>query len=179
MLTVCSALLVTSLAFGAPPSPRSRAPLAPERIEEMLVAPTRHVRGLDRDALSTLERGARRSYTFARLLDTLERSDVIVYVETLATMPNSLAGRMLFAGSAHGQRYVRIQIAPAPDDDMAAVLGHELQHAIEIAEAPEVHDDTAMAALYKRIGQSSGDAWHFDTIAARETGRTVKGELAG
>ena len=113
MLTAVSVLLVATLAFGAPPAPRSRAPLAPERIEEMLTAPTRHVRGLGDAAIDALERGARRSYTFARLLDSIERSDVLVYVETIPDLPATLAGRMMLAGSAHGLRYLRVQLRRA------------------------------------------------------------------
>lgn len=177
MLAVLSTLLVTTLALGEPPAPRSRAPITRERIEAMLTAPTRHVRGLGTVAVGTLERGARRSYTFARLLDTIEDSDVIVFVEATPDLPPSLTGRMLFAGSAHGQRYVRIQIGPGSEEDMIAILGHELQHAIEVAEAPEVHDEDALMALYRRIGHTNGDRARFDTVAARDVGRIVRGEL--
>lgn len=179
MLAVLSTLLVTTLVLGEPSAPRSRAPVARERIDAMLTAPTRHVRGLGTVAVDVLERGARRSYTFARLLDTIENSDVIVYVETAPDLSVSLAGRMMLAGSAHGQRYVRIQIAPDTEENMIATLGHELQHAVEVAESPDVHDEDALAALYLRIGQMSGDRTSFDTVAAREVGRLVRSELAG
>ena len=179
MLAVFSTLLVTTLALGEPPAPRSRAPIARERIDAMLTAPTRHVRGLGTVAVDVLERGARRSYTFARLLDTIENSDVIVYVETRPGLSASLTGRMLFAGSSHGQRYLRIQIAPASEEDMIATLGHELQHAIEVADAPEVHDEDTLSTLYQRIGHTNGDRASFDTVAAREVGRTVRSEIAG
>lgn len=178
MLSVLSALLVATVSLAEPP--RSRAPIAPERIDAMLTAPERHVRGLSPSVTSLLEAGARRSYTFARLLDSVERSDVIVYVQAAPDLPLSLAGRLMLAGSAHGRRYLRIQIAPGgTQEDMIATIGHELQHAVEVAESPEVHDDHGLSALYQRIGMGGTDSTHFDTIAAREAGRTIRGELAG
>jgi hypothetical protein len=179
MVTVLAAVLATTVSLGEPPAPRSRAPLSAERIDAMLFDPTRHVRGVGDTAADLLAHGARRSYTFARLLDSLERSDVIVYVEFVPDMRLSLAGRMMLAGSAHGQRYLRIQVGPGSDEDMVATLAHELQHANEVAGSPDVHSETALAALYRRIGHTMGDAAHFDTMAAREVGRIVRGELAG
>ena len=178
MLAVLSVALATTIALGEPPSARSRAPIGPERIEAMLTAPERHVRGVGPTVAALLERGARRSYTFARLLDAIERSDVIVYVEAVETLPTTVAGRLMFASSAHGQRYLRIQVAPfGPTEDMISTLGHELQHAIEVADSPEVHDEKALVELYKRIGHYAGGKGHFDTVAAREAGKTVRTEI--
>ena len=52
---------------------------------------------------------------------------------------------------------MRIQIAlrGAPEDSIA-VLGHELQHAVEVAEAIDVNDNGGLARLYQRIGLRSG-----------------------
>jgi len=79
--------------------------------------------------------------------------------------------------TAHGQRYVRIQIAlrGAPDDAIA-ILGHELQHAIEVAQEVSVNGQDELAALYRRIGTRSGDKV-YDTVAAQEVGRLVRREL--
>ncbi len=178
MIAVLTLLLVTTVALGEPPASRSRAPIARERIDAMLTAPDRHVRGAGDVAAALLADGAHRSYTFARLLDAVERSDVIVYVEMSPELPVSLAGRLMLAGCAHGQRYLRIQIAPAgAPEELIAILGHELQHAVEVADAPEVRDVRALVELYGRIGLGGRDGEHFDTIAARAAGRTVKSEL--
>ncbi len=153
MLAVLLALLVTTVSLGEPPASRSRAPIARERIDAMLTAPDRHVRGVGALIRTLLDDGAHRSLTFARLLDRIERSDVIVYVEAAPALPISLAGRLMLAACAHGQRYLRIQIAPAGlPEEMIATLGHELQHAVEVADSPDVRDDRALADLYRRIG---------------------------
>jgi hypothetical protein len=178
VIAVLSLLLVTTVALGEPPDSRSRAPIARERIDAMLTSPARHVRAAGELAATLLNEGARRSYTFAHLLDAIERSDVIVYVELAPDLPVSLSGRLMLAACAHGQRYLRIQIAPAGSpDDLIATLGHELQHAVEVADAPEVRDDRALIELYGRIGDWVRDRDHFDTAAARVAGRTVRSEL--
>jgi hypothetical protein len=142
-----------------------------------LESPQRHVRTQDRSVRYLLKRGFRQSPTFAHLLARLERSDVIVYVEEVPRLPGALEGRMMILPNAHRQRYVRVQIARrgAPEDSIA-LLGHELQHAIEVAQDKDVTDEATLAALYQRIGTRGGPDT-YDTLAAREVGRTVRKEL--
>jgi hypothetical protein len=109
----------------------------------------------------------------------LNRTDVIVYVETVFGLGSDRMGRLLMLPLASNQRYLRIQIR---DDlsriDAIAVIAHELRHALEVAEAPEVRDQASLIKLYQRIGYSS-PGWHsFDTDAAQTTGRRVKLELS-
>ena len=56
-----------------------------------------------------------------------------------------------------------------------AILGHELQHAAEIAEAAGVVDRESMASLYSKIGFRSADGRlnAFDSRRAIETGQQV------
>ena len=52
-----------------------------------------------------------------------------------------------------------------PPSELPALLGHELQHAVEIAEREEVRDEEGVRRLYLEIGrQGSGDS--FETDAA-------------
>jgi hypothetical protein len=159
--------------FYAPP-----LPFEPLTEGDVLEAPTRHIRTTDHTVRRLMRRGYRESATFAALVRTLQRSDVIVYIEDVPRLPGALEGRMMMLPRAHGHRYVRIQIAMrgAPEDAIA-VLGHELQHAVEVAEAVEVSDTDALARLYQRIGTRSGPHI-YDTIAAQETGRNVRRELS-
>jgi hypothetical protein len=143
----------------------------------VLESPTRHVRTADASMKALLKRGFRKSPAFATLMRRLQYSDVIVYVEEVPRLPGALEGRLVMLPVAHGQRYVRIQIAlrGAPEDWMA-VLGHELQHAVEVADALNVRDQAGMIELYERIGTRGGDHV-YDTAAAQEMGRTVKREV--
>jgi hypothetical protein len=145
----------------------------------VLEAPSRHIRTTDAGVRKLLRNGFRHSPSFAALVGRLQRSDVFVYVEEVERLPAALEGRLMMLPVAHGFRYVRIQIAlRGSPEDSVAVLGHELQHAVEVADAPEVQDQDGIARLYERIGTSSG-SHVFDTVAAQEMGRTVRRELRG
>jgi hypothetical protein len=143
----------------------------------LLDSPMRHVRAIDSAMRTLLRDGYYNSPTFAALLRQLEESDVYVYIEDVPRLPGALEGRLLVLPPSNGFRYVRIQIARrgGPNDSIA-VLGHELRHALEVAEQPTVVDTQTLIALYRRIGIARG-AHQFDTIAAQETGRRVLREL--
>jgi len=168
-------LSLAPLLFAALLSGASNAPL-PASVT--LDAPTRHVRTTSRSITKLLARGYQRSPTLAAIITKLQHSDVFVYIEDVPRLPGALEGRLMMLPRAHEARYVRIQIAlrGAPEDTIA-LLGHELQHALEVAEAPSVSDQAGLERLYARIGVSGG-AHQYDTVAAQETGRTVRRELA-
>jgi hypothetical protein len=143
----------------------------------LLDAPTRRVRSADHSIRKLLKRGYRQSSAFRDLLTRLQRSDVYVYIEEVPRLPGALEGRMMILPKAHGHRYVRIQVAlRGSTDDGIALLGHELQHAVEIADAVDVSDEKGMEALYTRIGVRGG-AHIYDTLAAQEMGRRIRREL--
>jgi len=153
-------------------------PFEPLTESAVLDAPTRHIRTTDRAVRQLLRRGYRESRTFAALVARLQRSDVIVYIEAVSRLPGAMEGRMMMLPRAHEQRYVRIQIAlrGSPEDSIA-LLGHELRHAVEVADAGEVSDSAGLARLYQRIGVPSGP-FLYDTLEAQDTARAVRKELA-
>ena len=60
------------------------------------------------------------------------------------------------------------------------MLGHELRHAIEIANAASVVDETSLGAEYRRIGFASGAmraGCGYDSRAAIDAGQQVWSEL--
>lgn len=144
----------------------------------LLDSPYRHVRTTNGNVQRLLETGVRRSPTFASLLARLNASDVIVYIEQTTQMPQTLEGRLLLMPLVNHQRYLRIQIARgASPTELVALIGHELRHAIEVAEATDVRDEDGLERLYRRIGASSAAEHTYDTEAARATGRRVRQEL--
>jgi len=93
-----------------------------------------------------------------------------------------LTGRIGFVRGTCNQRYVAIEIsAPRSYVEELASLGHELQHAVEIAAEPGVCDAAALADLYTRIGDPverwGGMADSFETRTAFDTGIRVRREL--
>jgi len=172
MLSIVTGTMAFAMALAAGTAPLTATAAA------ALESPTRHVRSADREMRKLLRTGFLESSTFAALILRLEQSDVIVYVEGVERLPGALEGRLIIHPPSHGFRYLRIQIAPrGTPNDTIAVLGHELRHAIEVAEARDVVDAVGLVALYRRIGIDRGNNV-FETIEAQETGRRVLRELA-
>jgi len=139
---------------------------------------TRHVRTTDAYLLRLLRAGVDRSPTFAGLVSRLEASDVIVYIQPVSGLPTNLAGRLLLLPLAGAQRYLRIQVTQGGSpNEMIALIGHELRHAVEVAEAGDVHDQESLTTLYQRIGERGRGEHLFDTLAAQAAGKRVRKEL--
>ncbi len=132
------------------------------------------VRGADERARSLLQEGASRSETFRGLLEAIDRSDLVVYVQTGSL---DRPGALLFVCASEGVRFLRIVVRAAgrPDDEVIAWLGHELQHAVEIATAPDVRDDDGVRRLYGRIGFTSRST--CETEAAEQVWARVIAEV--
>jgi hypothetical protein len=114
-----------------------------------------HVRAVDAWAAETLDRAQSRSAIVRSLLRELEGSDVIVHVRTASRLPHALAGMTRFVSRTGGYRYLRIDLDRALlPDARAAILGHELQHACEIARSGAARR-SAYAAHARREGSCS------------------------
>jgi len=174
--------VVTVLSGEAPPNPpHVNRPLVARSAHELLTAIDRPVRTADAGIRQLLARGMARSPTFTGLVAALDLTDVIVYVEVNNRLPLNVAGRLLFgAGPAGGPRYLRIQVArDASKSAQIAAIAHELQHALEVAHAPEVRDEQGLERLYRRIGIRGAVHGSYDTEAAQIAGRRVLMEIAG
>ena len=135
----------------------------------------RHVRAGDQKAAALLTLGVTASPTFRLLVDTLEHSDLIVYVQT---RPLSIPGQLQLAAVASGFRYLRVSVrVPARDSDLVAWLGHELQHAVELAGAPEVVDQDSLIRYYQRIGSVRRATGTLETAQAQATWRKILDEV--
>lgn len=139
-----------------------------------------HVRSVDAVITRTLRHGSVASATFRELLDALERSDIVVHIER-GQPGTGTTGSTRFVTTAGGTRYVRITLDVADASGASvALLGHELRHAVEIAEAPWVVDQATCRELYVEIGHRScrRPGWCFETAAAVAAGRQVLSELS-
>lgn len=158
-----SAVLATVVTLTVPLSPVTHAS---------------RLRPADGIAAHVLERGLACCLTIAALVQELEASDLIVYVET-AVLSNPATARTVLMGAVKNNRYVRVTLnRTTSPEGLIELLGHELQHAVEIARAPEVRDGDAMVALYQRIGLRKGSTNRFETQLARDTGHRVRAEIA-
>jgi hypothetical protein len=129
-----------------------------------------------------LDQGLARSPTLRALQAHLQQSQVVVYLTRSLSLPVDTVGRTRLIGAGAGWRYLSVEIADQLSRlEALAILGHELQHATEIADATEVVDNTSLAALYCRIGLSSAHQQTpnatFETQEAIDVGRRVHREL--
>jgi hypothetical protein len=137
------------------------------------------VRSMDADVVRALLRALAISPTVRSLVVTLEHSDLIVHAVAGTHLPRGVAGMLQFATAAGGYRYVRITLdASLSSDQMVAMLGHELQHAVEVARAPSIVDVESFRRFYRAAGDACGSgSERYDTPAAREVGYRVLTEI--
>ena len=132
-------------------------------------------RPLDPIAVETFDSAIARSATVRSLVATLESSNVIVHIESSRMLPPGIGGTTRFITSRAGYRYVRIAIRAELSRSMrAAILGHELQHACEVADSG-ANDAAAVERLFERDGERMGR--FYETRAAQDTERLVMMEL--
>jgi hypothetical protein len=180
-LSLAVAAVVAEGPASASSSPVKVVAPAPSVVAaSLLAADTRRIRGATPRVGKLIDEGVQRSRTFAQLVNEVHETNVIVYVEASFGLPPDVAGRILLAGVAGQQRYLRVQVrATLQRDQVIATIAHELRHALEVAADHTVVDDKGFAALYRRIGDSLHAGGGFDTLAARTTGRRVQDELVG
>ena len=138
------------------------------------------VRLTDARLSQLLQNGMMRSPTFKAMVDRIEAGNVIVYMSLAPTLRSYLAGRLTWMSRAGGYRYLRAQISTDLNpDSMIATMAHELQHALEVSEDPNVTDQRSLTELYKRIGRETRTSVtsEWETAAAQEVGWQVRKEL--
>jgi hypothetical protein len=139
--------------------------------------PHARVRPMQKQVEQLLATGMDRSATFRRLVQRIEASDVIVYIETRRGLREGVGASMRYVSSSATDRFLRIQLnADYSPHTLVALLGHELQHVVEVADHPEVRSAEDLRTFYRRAGVRTGpDA--FDSEAARNAGYQVRAEI--
>jgi hypothetical protein len=129
---------------------------------------------------SVIQTGFERSASFRSLVERIEQSDVIVHLTCSRFKSSSLAGQTLLASAGPDVRYLRVQInCQQADLALLSVVGHEMQHVVEIASTPSVVDDKSFARLFRTIGFSTclgSEPDRFETSAALAAGERVRAE---
>lgn len=160
--------LIVALALGAPAGELPTSEEVPR------------LRSADPFVVALVAEGLGRSETFRRLYERLERSDVIAHVRR-SRFGLEGTGRNQFVTQAGAYRFVQLTlVVTKPTDDAVALLGHELQHAVELADAPAITDVYGYGRLYERIGYPScpgGTSPCYETETARRAGRSIRREL--
>ena len=153
----------------------------------------RRVRPMHPHVQQLLHIGTAQSFTFARLLEAIEQSNVIVYVDVDVGTSRAAArsGALFFVGAAGGDRLLRIQLYANTTSwlltlerarRLVTTLAHELQHVREVAAAKWVRDEASFLALFRNTGfrtEASHRHQGYDTYAARDVSERVRDELHG
>jgi hypothetical protein len=120
-----------------------------------------------------------RSTLFRRLIETINATDGLVYVDEGKCRHSVSACLVLSVKMAGPYRLLRILVDPHKYDrdcERMAAIGHELRHAIEVLSEPNVRDYPAVQSFFDRVGPTGGGEGRFETPAAMRTGLDVLAE---
>lgn len=186
-------LLAATLTGGEQPDESPRAdslsiqPAAPDlqvpascQFDEMDGRGRSRLKLLDRTAYELAREGCRGSATFRGLVRRIEELRGFVFVTSTVTLPATTEGVLLH----------RIQLTPDGSRCLwivvkldrlsvyrVGVLGHELQHALEVLEHPDVRSSDDIERLFRRQRPAT-DGQILETDAALAAGDRVVSELA-
>jgi hypothetical protein len=141
----------------------------------------RHVRSTEPRVLTLIDAGLARSGTFRRLVDSLNASDVIVYID-LKTAREQLGGYLAHnIVVAAGRRYLHVSIeTQGSQRRLVSLLAHELQHAVEVAQAPDARDAESLQRMFSQLAMKfgCGGTTCYETQAAKDVEYVVSKEFA-
>lgn len=141
-------------------------------------ARTPRVRPLSNHVVELVRQATARSPTVARLLAAVEASDVILQIDVRyeVTVPRAMTH---LVASGAGVRYVRTVINRMQSPwQQIELLGHELQHVVEIATDTAVVDQETMRARFELLGWREGRWGSFETTEAISVEQQVRRELS-
>jgi hypothetical protein len=136
----------------------------------------RRVRPHGETLRAAVDMGLDRSATLRRLHDAIDASDGMVYVIEGTCLHSVHACLMLRVWTAGPFRLLLIMVdsSKAEGCELAGLIAHELQHAVEVLAEPGVRSDAAIYSLFDRIGRTGSG--RFETQEAMEVQLTVRDE---
>ena len=123
-----------------------------------------HVRTTDAEIGAVLADALEKSAVIRRLVGVIDGSNLLVYLAR-GDCPRPASACLMMAGGGPEVRYVRINFQPPSGlgrasgwhrSELSIAMAHELQHAVEIAQWPEVVDGTSLQAAYRGRGVDLG-----------------------
>ena len=144
------------------------------------------VRTSDPALRQPFDRGMSQSPTIVELVGRLQRSDGIVYLAQ-GGCPADVVACVVSVNRQGGSRYIRINFVllrrahttalMRSAELLIAQIGHELQHAVEIADDPSIVDAKSLVRAYVRMRANRNIAG-YETDAALDVGRKVLADLS-
>ena len=142
-----------------------------------------HLRPVTAEARAMVDQLLERSATARGMVEQSDQSDVIVYIRYRSFPSAAFDGRigLLAAADQAGCRFLVLELAMGRTlSQQMVALGHELRHAVEIANAPWIVDARTLSTHYAKIGSCVTvvpGREMFETQAARDAAAEVRQEL--
>ena len=134
------------------------------------------VRTADPTLAIAVRDGIRQSATFQRLAQQIATLKGIVYLEPGRCYESMRSCMFLDVVSAGSFRMLFVRVDPLQEPlAVTESVAHELQHAVEVLQAPDVRTRVAMTSFYRRYGRRISG--HFETDEALKVAETVRTEL--
>ena len=149
----------------------------PARADDLHAETVQHVRSSNASIIALIGLARQQSTTFRGLIETINASEGIVYVE------NGECGRgvracLVSVTTAGGHRFLRVHVNTEEADwDLMGSIGHELRHTIEVLSNRTVTATASLHSFYLHSSSTDGFLKPFETNAAVETGAAVRGEV--
>jgi hypothetical protein len=137
------------------------------------------VRPVNDKAALLLADAQQKSETVRNLIKQLDKGNVVALVHVVPPAEDGPQSTMRFVGASKLARFVLIQVAECEAPGRRAeLLGHELQHANEVAASSWIADDTDLQRLLKVTGyMDTASARRYETGAAKQVERNVRREV--
>lgn len=137
-----------------------------------------HVRSDNPRLRRLADRGLEQSETFRQISAALGDSDVIIYFDSGDCECRRARACLSFVATAGGVRYLRASVSLKQiDDELIQQMGHELQHAVEVASEPDITSESSLAAFYSSHAQSCGSVRCYETRAALIVQQAIRRDL--
>ena len=138
-----------------------------------------HVRSDSAAIVALIARGSDTSATFRHLIEAIETSGSVVFVQEGACLDNSPACfvSVTMAGSSR-IFWVRVTTKLHDNDcDLIGSIAHELRHTVEVLDVSIVTSTAALELFYRWYGVR-GSASAYETRAAIDAGNAVRSECS-
>ena len=136
-----------------------------------------HVRSANPSIVALISLASQQSKTFRGLVETIDASNGIVYVES-GDCGRGVRACLVSLTTDGGHRFLRVHVNMGEAEwDLMGSIGHELRHTIEVMSNQSVTDTAGLHYFYLHAGSTGGFLTPFETKAAIEAGAAIRAEV--
>jgi hypothetical protein len=145
--------------------------VAQRHVNDVTTSEMSRVRSRNPGLSALIGRASEASPTFRHLVETIDASDGIVYVDP-GVCRYAVRACLVKVAAVNARRFVFVKVyVKRTDRQLMAAIGHELQHAIELLSDPSVTNHSTMYFFYKFNHERLRTSTAFETKSAIEAAR--------